>query len=66
MEDAMPIITMEGPAIDDLDRKRELTDTITRAASEFYGLPTDTIVIILKENAPDNVSVGGQLIIDRN
>jgi 4-oxalocrotonate tautomerase family enzyme len=61
----MPIITMEGPAILDLDKKRQLVGTVTEAAAAAYGLSTDTIIIVLRENAPDNVSVGGQLIIDR-
>jgi 4-oxalocrotonate tautomerase len=61
----MPIITMQGPAIPDLDKKRHLVRTVTEAAAAAYGLATDTIIIVLKENAPDNVSVGGQLISDR-
>ena len=61
----MPIITMDGPTIQDLDKKRQLARVVTEAAAEAYGLSTDTIIIVFKENAPDNVSVGGQLIIDR-
>lgn len=61
----MPIINMEGPAIRDLDTKRKLTRRVTEAAAEAYGLPAGTIIVIFRENAPDNVSVGGQLLIDR-
>lgn len=61
----MPVITMEGPPVADLDKKRRLTKTITQAASELYGLPEETIIILFRENAPENVSVGGELIIDR-
>jgi 4-oxalocrotonate tautomerase len=64
-EEIMPIISMEGPVIKDLDKKRKLTRLVTEAAAEAYGLPLETIIVTLKENAPDNVSVGGQLIIDR-
>lgn len=64
-ERAMPIIQLEGPPIEDLDRKRKLTSLVTEAAAAAYGLPTDTIIIVFKENAPHNVSVGGQLLIDR-
>lgn len=61
----MPHITLSGPKIDNLDKKRELTRAITDAAVKAYGLPEETIVVVIKENAPENVSVGGQLIIDR-
>lgn len=61
----MPHITLSGPKIESLDKKRELTRTLTAAAVKAYGLPEETIVIVIKENAPENVSVGGQLIIDR-
>ena len=61
----MPNITMEGPPIKDLDAKRVLVREVTEAASKAYGLPAQTIVVTLKENAPENVSVGGQLLCDR-
>lgn len=61
----MPHITLSGPRIEDLDKKRELTRAMTEAAIKAYELPRETIVVVIKENAPENVSVGGQLIIDR-
>ena len=62
----MPNITIEGRAIKDLDKKRILVEEITEAAAKAYGLPKEVIVVLIKENSPDNVSVGGRLIIDRN
>lgn len=61
----MPNITIEGPAIKELDKKRELAKTVTDAAVKAFGLPKQAIVVLLKENSPENVSVGGELIIDR-
>ena len=61
----MPNITVSGPKIDSLDKKRELTRALTDAAAEAYGLPKETIVVVIMENAPENVSIGGQLIVDR-
>ena len=61
----MPHISLSGPKIDSLEKKRELTRTMTEAAAKAYGLPKETIVVVITENAPENVSVGGQLIIDR-
>ena len=61
----MPNITIEGPAIKELEKKRVLTKEITEAAVKAYGLPKEVIVVVIKENSPENVCVGGQLIIDR-
>ena len=62
----MPNITVEGPAIKDLEKKRAPVKEITEAAKKAYGLPKETFIILIKENPPENVSVGGELIIDRH
>jgi 4-oxalocrotonate tautomerase len=64
--EAMPIITMDGPPIKDLNKKREMVGAMTDLAAKFYSLPPETIVIVIKENSPENVSVGGELVIDRH
>ena len=61
----MPTITLEGPSIKELDKKRTVVQEVTEAATKFYGLPKEVIVVVIKENAPDNVGVGGELIVDR-
>ena len=61
----MPNIEVEGPRIADLDKKRALAKEMTQAAVKAYGLPEEAIVVVIKENPPENVSVGGRLIIDR-
>ena len=61
----MPNINIEGPVIKDLDKKRTLVQEMTDAATKAYGLPREAIVVIIKENAPENVGVAGKLIIDR-
>lgn len=61
----MPSITIEGPKINDIEKKRGLVKELTDAAVKAYGLPAQVIVVLIKENLPDNVSVGGQLICDR-
>jgi 4-oxalocrotonate tautomerase len=62
----MPNITFDGPPIKDLDKKRALVAEVTDAAVKAYGFPKQAFVIILKENAPENVGIGGQLLIDRH
>ena len=54
-----------GKPIEELERKRQLVKDITEAAMKTFGLSKEVIVVVIKENTPDNVSVGGQLIIDR-
>ncbi len=61
----MPVITVEGPRIDDLNRKRKLAQAFTDAASEAFGLGKEAIVVILHETAPDCVSTGGELVCDK-
>lgn len=62
----MPVITVSGPVIKELDKKRKLVASVTKAASEVYGMPESKIIVYIKENTPDNVGVGGELIIDRD
>lgn len=60
----MPIVTLEGPRIEDLDTKRKLVKKITDAAVEAYNIPD--IIIVMRETKQDNVAVRGELIVDRN
>lgn len=61
----MPTVTVEGPPIGELDKKRTLTREITDALERAYGLPREVYVVVIKENLPENVAVGGQMICDR-
>lgn len=61
----MPTATVEGPPIEDLDRKRALTREITDAMERAYGIPREAYVVVIRENPPQNVCVGGELICDR-
>ncbi len=61
----MPNITVEGPKIEDIEIKRNLVRELTDAAVKAYEFPAQSIVVLIKENSPDNVGVGGQLISDR-
>jgi 4-oxalocrotonate tautomerase family enzyme len=61
----MPNVTVEGPLIKDLDTKRSLTREITDALERAYKLPRQAYVVTIRENPPENVCVGGELICDR-
>jgi len=49
----------------DLDRKRSLAAEITDALEKAYGLPWEVYIVVIRENSPENVSVGGEMICDR-
>ena len=61
----MPNIQVEGPILKDVDKKRVLVEEMTDAAAKAYGLPREAMVVLIKENSPENVGVGGKLVIDR-
>ncbi len=61
----MPTIIVEGPPIE-VDRKRRLVEQLTDTAAKVYELPAQVIVVVIKENQPENVGVGGQLLVDRH
>ena len=65
MEPKMSTITINAPQITDSDTKPMLVKEVTAAATKAFGLPEATIVVMIKENRPENVGVGGILFADR-
>ena len=61
----MPVIMIEGPPIPEISKKREFVANLTRAAADAYGMPKEKIIVLIRENRPDQVAVGGELIADR-
>ena len=58
----MPLITVEGPAIS-TDAKRELVRRFTDTARKVYDI--EDIIVLIKENPPENIGVNGELVADR-
>ena len=58
----MPTIMVEGPPIS-VEQKRQLAKKLTEAAVEVYRI--EHITVLIRENPPENVGVGGQLLADR-
>ena len=58
----MPMIMVEGPPMD-IERKRQLVKKLAAAAAEVYRIKH--ITVLIRENPPENVGVGGQLLADR-
>ena len=61
----MPTIIIEGPPLGDIEKKRKLVADTSASASAAYGLPVEAMVVIIKESPPENVGVGGRLLVDR-
>lgn len=62
----MPIITLEGPKIEDLDTRRTFVRELTDAAAKAYAMPAEKIIVILHENSREQVGVAGELLVDRS
>ena len=58
----MPTVVVDGPPIS-IEQKRELVKKLTKAAVEVYRI--EHITVLIRENAPENVGVSGQLLADR-
>ena len=57
----MPIVTVEAGTLSKAQKKeliREMTDSVSR----ILKAPEMTVNVVLKENDPDNVGVGGKLL----
>jgi 4-oxalocrotonate tautomerase family enzyme len=61
----MPVIIIEGPALDDMEKKRALAKKLTDVAVEVYGLPASAMVVCVHENPLENVATAGCLVCDR-
>jgi len=61
----MPNVTIDGPKIKEVEVKRVLVKEVTDALEKAYKLRREALVVVIKENLPENVGVGGKLIIDR-
>lgn len=61
----MPSVIINGPKIEDVEVKRVLVREITDALEKAYKIQREAYHVIIKENLPENVGVGGELIVDR-
>jgi 4-oxalocrotonate tautomerase len=61
----VPVINVDGPQIADLDKKRKLVNDMAEVAAGVYGLPKEIMIVLIRENRPDCVGVGGELLVDR-
>ncbi len=61
----MPFIVVNGPPVSDLGRKRRIVAGITDVVVREYGLPPESVTVLIREDAGTNVAQGGVLLADR-
>lgn len=47
------------------EQKEDLVESFTREAARVTGIPTQAFIVLIYENDPDNVGVGGELLSSR-
>ena len=57
----MPVITLEAASLNK-EQKKQLVKEFTESAARIMNMPKDSFYVFLKENALDNVGVGGILL----
>ncbi len=62
----MPFIVIDGPVMKSTEQKRQMVERLTDAAAEVYGYDRRIIHVIIRENPPENVGSGGELIADKH
>jgi len=60
----MPVITIDGPHMSK-EQKKDLVESFTREAARVTDIPSQAFIILINENDPDNVGVGGKLLSSR-
>ncbi len=60
----MPTITVDGPPVADIEKRRALVQGLTDVAQDVFGIDRSHIVVLIREHRPENVGVGGELLVD--
>lgn len=61
----MPVITIAGNKGITIEKKREMVKKVSEVVSEAYGLPIETITVLVQEYDFDDIGVAGELLSDR-
>ena len=59
----MPIINVDVGKLS-RDQKKELVREMTSTLARISGVPEAAIDVVIRENDPDNIGVGGVLLSD--
>jgi 4-oxalocrotonate tautomerase len=61
----MPVIQVNALKQPDIDKKRELVARLADLMVELYEVPRESVIVMIKEDEPDNVGIGGELALDK-
>ena len=61
----VPIIRIDGPPIADNETRRKLVRGLTEVVHDTLGIDTAHITVVIRENRPENIGSGGELLIDK-
>lgn len=60
----MPVITIDLGIIENKEKKAQLVQALTEAASSITQIPADKFIVFIKEMERENIGVGGKLLSD--
>ena len=61
----MPVIQVNALKQPDIGKKRKLVVKLTDVMVEIYGVPRESVIVMIKEDEPENVGIGGVLALDK-
>ena len=62
----MPVITIAARPLPDTEKKATLVRQVTEAACEAYGVPAESIIVLIQEYPLENIGVAGCLVAERD
>ena len=61
----MPVIQVNALKQPDIEKKRKMVMKLTDVMVEVYGVPRESVVVMIKEDELENVGLGGMLALDK-
>jgi len=61
----MPVINISGNKGISVEKKREMVKKVSEVVAEAYGLPIETITVLIQGYEFEDIGSGGQLLSDR-
>ena len=61
----MPVIQIAGNNEISIEKKREMVEKVSEIVADAYGLPIETITVLVSGFNPDDIGAGGKLLSDR-
>lgn len=61
----MPVVEIAGNNGISIEKKREMVEKVSETVAEAYGLPVETVTVLVTGFNPDDIGAGGKLLSDR-